>query len=555
MDNNKRISFRQINYSDLIAHPKPKDNFNQTEPSLFQQNLFIKIFLFFLFLFVLVLAQESKNRYLDSERPEMPNFPAPSLRMKALGDDFIGIINDLETDVLYFPSLLPFLETNKIRIVFSPEKWNEKGTANLNLMFPRTFIPQVGLGFHNQLRFYSPKPEYYYSNFSEYNYYSIYHNYYRYNNFGVYQQSVFLSFSITQSLILAPFYNFITSPYQEERINYRESGTDTLNYHKRQSNDRENNNITENQIGLSFSLKMKNNLLNILASNKNGENKIDAKNEDRLSDFYTHEHFYEYDSSYFYDFYQDSIHQLISHTENKTGKGKEQNLKIRWQNETKGKFNLIMDLRKISTDLEGQEVDTSYTNRWSYYSRRWRNNSNPESTETDYDASNEYSRNLLSISGKKEDLIMALAGGYEFIMDKSTKFYVGARSVVAFSKDSIYNVNEEIAGTDTTSQTDSSRSFLTMKVNAINLSLPIGLEYQITKPIMIRAGIAPKFTYEKREFKDEERDYPVSSGISVAFSSSFGLGFIINPRLSIDLYNNGNLFSLGEWLVQGRYRF
>lgn len=555
MVNIKQTSGHQGNYTDLAVPQKSKNNFNQTKPSLFQKYTFIKIFSFFLVLFGLALAQEPAYHFLNPDRPEMPGFPAPSLRMRALGGDFIGIISDLETDVLYYPSLLPFLESNQIRIVFSPDKWDEKGTAGLNLMFPRTFIPRVGLGFQNQLRFYSPMPVFRYYDFSGYEPYSDYFSYLNSSNFDVYQQSVFLSFSITQSFIFAPFYIFVKSPYNEQSMNYDVNGSDTLNYHKRQSSDIMNDDITENEFGLSFSLKMKENLLNIAASLKNGKNQINDTNEGLMRDFSTYENFFEYDSFFSYSYEHDSIHQLIHHTEDKAGKSKEQNLKIRWQNETKGKFNLIMDLSKSSTDMDGQVVDTSYLNRWSYYLRRWRYNSNPESTKTNYDSSREYSRDLLSILGRREDLAVSLAGGYEFSLDRSTNCFVGLKSVISFAKDSIANINEEIKGTDTTSQTDSSRSFLTMKVNAINLSIPFGLEYQIARPIMIRAGIAPKFTYEKREFKDEESVYPVSSGISVAFSSSMGLGFIINPRFSIDLYNNGNLFSLGEWLVQGRYRF
>ena len=545
----------QYNYVNIVAHPKSNNNLNHTKQFQLRLDTFKKIFSFFLVLFVLALAQEPAYQYLDSERPEMAGFPAPGLRMKAFGEGFIGIISDLETDVLYYPSLLPFLESNQIRIVFSPDKWDERGTASLNLMFPRTFIPRVGLGFQNQLRFYNPKPEFYYSDFSGYDPYSNYYSYLSSNNFGAYQQSIFLSFSINQSFIFAPFYTFVKSPYNEERISYAKHNYDTLNYSRSQYSDRINDDITENEFGLSLALKMKENLLHIAASVKNGKNQIEGKNEDQLSDFYSHEYFNEYDSFYSYNFYQDSIHELRSWSEDKTGKGKEQNLKIRWQNEARGKFNLIMDMRKISTDLEGQVGDTSYSNRWSYYFRRWRYNQNPESTETDYDSSLEYYRNLSEASGKMEDLEISLAGGDEFSLDKSINSFVGLKSVISFAKDNIYNINEEISGTDTTSQTDSSRSFLTMKVNAINLSLPIGFEYQITKPIFIRAGCALKFTYKKIEFKDEERDYPVSSGISIGFGSSFGLGFIINPRFSIDLYNNSNLFSLGEWLVQGRYRF
>ncbi len=512
-----------------------------------------KVILILTVIFITTLAQEPAYRYLDSDRPEMPIFPAPSLRMKALGDDFLGIISDLETDVLYFPSLLPFFESNQIRIAFSPDKWDEKGTAGLNLLFPRIFIPQISLGFHNQVRFYSPIPEFYYYDYLRYNYYSDYYSYYKYNNFGVYQQSLFLAFSITQSFSFAPFYNFVTSPYKEERVGFGEYGYDSLDYHKSQYSNKMDNDITENQFGLSLTLKIKENLLNIAASLKNGKNKIDGKNEDHSIDFYAYEHINEYDSSYYYYFHQDSIQQLIRNTEYKTGKGKEKNLKLRWQNERRNKFNLVMDLRKISTDFEGQGVDTSYLNRWSYYFRRWHYPPNPESTETDYDTILEYYQNLSVLSGKIEDLEISLAGGFEFAINKLINTYIGLKSVISFFKDSLYNINDIISGAII--KNDTIRSFVVRKVDAINFSLPMGIEYRIAKPLIIRAGFVSKFSYEKWEFKDEKNEYPISNATSLSFGSTFGLGFKINPRFSFDLYNNGNLFSVGEWLVQARYRF
>jgi opacity protein-like surface antigen len=160
----------------------------------------------------------------------------------------------------------------------------------------------------------------------------------------------------------------------------------------------------------------------------------------------------------------------------------------------------------------------------------------------------------LPFQAKKEVSAISLAGGYETNLTNSLTSFFGLNSVLSFTKDTIYNITEKIFRTDTATQIDSVQSFQIIKIKQVALAIPIGLEYQITKPFVIRTGISPKLTYERWEIKDEKQVYPISDGITISFKSSLGLGFRLTKNLSVDLYNGGELFTSSEWLVQGRYR-
>lgn len=84
----------------------------------------------FLTIFVFGFTQENDYLRLTPERPEMSGFPVPSLRIKALGEDFAGMVSDFETDILSFPALLPFLKSNQIGINFN---------LATNFVFPNWF--------------------------------------------------------------------------------------------------------------------------------------------------------------------------------------------------------------------------------------------------------------------------------------------------------------------------------------------------------------------------------------------------------------------------------
>ncbi len=512
----------------------------------------------FLTIFVFGFAQENGYLRLTPERPKMPGFPAPSLRIKGLGKDFVGMVSDFETDILSFPSLLPFLKSNQIGINFIPERWSEKATANLTLMLPRTFLSRIGLVLQNQVRFFSPKPEFYSYQEDYYRYYGYYNyvqSYFQSYRFGVYQQFLSLPISLSPSFIFAPFHIYIRSPYENERIGYSKYETDTLNYSQHEWSNRINDDITEHQFGVSFALKLGKNSLQVSASLKNGKNERVNEYETNDYDFRTYDYLSQYDSSYYYHFYQSQDIGLTKGSETKTGKLKEQNFLIRWQDEINGKFNLIAGVRRNSRDLAGQEIDTTDLERWDYYYWRWRTYPNPESTDYDCDTTFENTRRIITTSGKGEDLIINLAGGYQFTLTQSLNSFIGFQSTLSFAKDSIYDIAVKTYLADSTFHSDTIADFILNKTDQVGFTIPIGLEYNITKPFVIRTGIMPKFTYEKYEFSDKQRVYPVSKGITLSLISSFGLGFKINQKLSVDLYNRGELFTLSEWQVQTRYRF
>lgn len=202
-----------------------------------------------------------------------------------------------------------------------------------------------------------------------------------------------------------------------------------------------------------------------------------------------------------------------------------------------------------------QAIDTTDLERWDYYYWRWRSYPNPESSDYDCDTTYEDTRRVITTSGKGEGLVISLAGGYQFTLTQSLNSFIGFKSILSFAKDSIADVIVKSYLANSISHTDTIADFILSKTDQLGFTIPIGLEYNITKPVVIRTGIAPKFTYKKYEFSDRQRVYPVSKAITLSLSSSFGLGFKITQKLSVDFYNRGELFTLSEWQVQTRYRF
>ena len=512
-----------------------------------------KIILLILVMFIMSFAQYFNYSWWIQERPLSPIFPALGLRMKSLGEDFLGVISDIETDVLYHPSLLPWLESNQIAILFTPYQNQVNENASLSLLFPKTFIPKVGFGFYNQFQWYGPE---YYQRY--YRYYIEPDNYsHRIDNYSFtsYQQSLFLSFSITQSFSLAPFFDWIKSPFNVKSENYYKYKYDTLNYHQYQTSYSLNDDITAYRFGLSAALKLNEDFLLLTASLSNEKNKIDFDGENQDYWFNTYSWFSQYDSSFYYQFSQSSSEIWEKDTVGKTKNGKNQRFSFRWRRVAKEWQGFTLDLSKFSADLSGQELDTCYSENWYYDFERWRHYPNPESTETTNDTFHNYYRKLCDFTGKTEGINMSIASGWKIPVSEFINCFIGLKSVINLFKDSVQEIGKEIFATDTTSYEDSLISCRVLNSNKIVFSVPIGLECQVVSPVFIRAGITPKFTYEKQGFKDEMREYPDTETKNLTFIRSFGLGFKLNPKFTIDLYNNGNLFSLGEWLVQGRYRF
>jgi hypothetical protein len=509
-----------------------------------------KVILLILVMFIMSFAQYFNYSWWMPERPLSPMFPASGLRIKSLGDDFLGVVSDIETDVLYHPSLLPWLESNQIAILYTPYQYPVNENVSLGLLFPKTFIPRVGFGFHNQFQWYGP--EYLQRYYIERDYYSR-----RFDNYSFtsYQQSLFLSFSVTQSFSLAPFFDWVKSPFDVKSEDYYKYEYDTLNYYQYQTSYSLNDDITAYRFGVSAALKLKEDFLLLAASLNNEKNEIDFDGEGETYRFNTYYNFYTYDSSYYDYFTQYSNKLWEKDTAGKARTGKEQRLSFRWRQETERWLGFNVDLSKFSADLNGQELDTGYNENWYYDFERWRNYPNPESTEITNDTTHDYYRKLRDFTGKTEGINMSIASGWKVPVSDFINCFIGLKSVINLFKDSVQETGNEIFATDTTRHEDLLNSYQVFNSNKFVFSIPIGLECHVVSPVFIRAGITPKFTYEKQSFKDETREYPDTKTKNLTFIRSFGLGFKLNPKFTVDLYNKGNLLSLGEWFVQGRYRF
>jgi hypothetical protein len=78
-------------------------------------------------------------------RPEEPEFPIPSLRVKALGENFLGIVSDIESDILLNSALLPLLKSNYINLSFLPyaDRYGLKYPIAFTFFAPKIFNTEL----------------------------------------------------------------------------------------------------------------------------------------------------------------------------------------------------------------------------------------------------------------------------------------------------------------------------------------------------------------------------------------------------------------------------
>ncbi len=86
------------------------------------------------------------------------------------------------------------------------------------------------------------------------------------------------------------------------------------------------------------------------------------------------------------------------------------------------------------------------------------------------------------------------------------------------------------------------------------ISLPVGMEYSIAV-ITLRFGT--KFFYDFRSLREASEDSVAVQDIShdLNYEYSFGFGWKPHRRLTLDLYNTGNLTLLSNWGLYIRYAF
>ncbi|MEO0070786.1 MAG: hypothetical protein ABIK39_01690 [candidate division WOR-3 bacterium] len=513
----------------------------------------IKRILFCLsFLSATVFAGKPPIIYWDlEERPEEPPFPVLSLRVKALGEEFLGIVADLRSDILLNPSLIPLLEENEVAITFLPNMPGLYYRQNLiasSVFLPKLFIRQLGFGAHNQFTSFS------------YGYQSFYYDYYlRDEDFSSFQQSLFLPWSLSPLLKLALSYTFTRSPLEieggYESENYEIENKDTVNIRRYTYGSQLADILSSHQFGLGTTFNFSTHLLQLTFSYKKGKNEIDyhQNSEDYL--LHTDSSFYTYDSSYHYLFWRRVDYLTTGGEVDDSKEGNEIKFTGRFSKAVEGekRFNALLNLAKSSANLKGRERDSSYNFHKDSVYERWQNYPNPESTDIDTRTLTEYFTKNLNISGRTEKITGVFGLGYEYPINKSLKGFWGLKTVWAMEKDSVQKEGLEIF-TDSLTDSNLVSNYQVNNINTLTMAIPLGLEYKISS-LILRGGITPKFTYQKSIFKDERKTYPDLASYVLDIAYSWGITWRVLERLSFDAYNSGNLFTLKDWLIQFSYWF
>lgn len=522
------------------------------------------------------------RRLVEEQRPEEPAFPVVSLRLKGLGDEFIGIISDLENDILVNPSLLPLLKSNSASLILFPYYGKYYWTGNsvaTSLLFPITFIPKLSFGVQNQLV---------YSGTGYYDKYNYHYDgdefYYQQYDFLSYQQSVFLAFALSPTFRISPFWTFARSPYKEEAGNDREycdlENNDTTYISRHHSKSQFDDKYNYHQLGLAASYDFDDNSFQFVGSWKKGDD--DIKSNSIGEDYWMQSSFYywTYDSSYRYSFH------LTRNFDNDTVYAKatqnfdEMKFALRWQKEIQSdqKFNTLLDFNKSSFDLSGNEFDSSYSLRYDSSFQRWRSYPDDETTSTEAVTSYTRYTKSLALSGQGDVFNVRFGLGYESPLTKNLKGFIGIKSLLGTGRDSILRQGLEISESvtypipvtiirneiiipfqqqwfDTIIDTNQIFTFEVTHRKSLNVSLPLGLEYNILPPLTIRGGITAKVSYEKSGLKNEWKEFPEVVNKGIDFYYSFGLGLKLGKRFSLDGYNAGNIFTVRDWIAQIRYTF
>jgi len=486
------------------------------------------------------------QRFYYQERPQEPSFPNISNRVRALGEDFSGIISDLETDVLQNPSLAALLESKSIGITFLPYYYSTFPPTLLTLLLPNFLVSKFALGFHNQFVYtksgYLETDANYYNNFwsSQYSYIS-------------YQQIFFLAFTPSEHFSIAPFYIFTKSPYQEQNSgDWSQNYNNTNTYSSNSTSDYEDN-ILYHQFGIGTTFNCRASSFQITAAFKKGDNKIKFDADANNDMFYTYSYLFEYDSSY--DFYQYWRYDNETDTRNidKTKKVNELNIDFRWQKEIDddNTFNTLLRFTKSSANLTGSELGDSYETEIDSSLHRWSNYPYPESTEVNVSTDIDGNKDSSHITGTTNSLNLTLGLGYETHLSRRLNGFIGVKSILGIATDTSSKLGVRITTIDTITDTTGISGSQLIKSKSLSVAMPLGLEYKLLSSLSIRAGFTPKFSYNQSGLTTHNQIENVKGFLLY----SFGIGYIFRDKFSIDTYNYGNLSSLSNWNIQFKYMF
>ena len=493
-------------------------------------------------------ANSLDNKYY-TQIPNIPVFPVISTRMKMLDQDFIGVISDIESDITMNPSLLSLLKYNEVGVTILPYiKDNIGFPVSLYFLYPKLFSSRVGFGFQNQYEHSSAATNYITNDLYTHKQYE----------FWAYQHLFFLSFSVTPKLNLAPFYTTINSRYQNENeYNFPLEASDSFNY-THYSISRFNNNFHSQQVGLGMKYGWKNNSLEFSISLQKERNQDNGTGLDSTWGIYNWTYSNIFDSSYHY--YLDKTIYFDKYMDNNQGTRQNNILRLaaRWSKEVNNndRINSIFDFDynsgvPISSNYDSIlhfSLDSSY--------HRWRNYPYSESTMVIVENEQTYDKHFNDISGKYTETKLSVGVGCENAITKFIQGFVGFESIFSLDNDSTLKEYIDIESANGVSDTQKTFTYSINRSKYVVISVPVGWEYKMFSPLIIRWGMTPTVSLEWTKAKlDYETMYYNSHYETLEWKYAIGLEYKVNKTLSLNAYNIGNLFNIKEFALQVKYIF
>jgi hypothetical protein len=362
-----------------------------------------------------------------------------------------------------------------------------------------------------------------------------------------------LAFTPSEHFSVAPFYIFTKSPYREQSSNdYSRNENNSYN-ELYNSTGQYDDNVLYHQFGIGTTFNCPTNSFQVTAGFTKGDNKTKIDADFYRNLFYTNSYLYEYDSSY--DFYQywRSNNETDTRNIDKTKKVNELNIGFRWQKQLDddNTFNTLVCFSKSSADLSGSELGNSYEIDIDSSLHRWRHLSYPESTEINGATDMERNIDSSAIKGTIKSLNLTLGLGYETHLNRKLVGFIGLKSILGIVTDTSSKLGIKFTTIDTLTDTTGISGSQLVKRKNLSVALPLGLEYKLISSITIRAGLTPKFTYDKSGLTTHNQIENVKGFLLY----SFGVGYNFRDKFIIDTYNYGNLGTLNNWNFQFKYLF
>ena len=436
------------------------------------------------------------------------------VKMNSLGEYFIYLVPDVETDIEAFPAHLNFLEQRNIILKASRNYPPKKIGLNV---YPLLGNISYGLktNFASSGKYYSS-----YESYKSDYYYSL-------SNYSEFDIKNFLSLQLNNGFYIGMKFNWkkawATGDYESEATNLP-----NYNYYRKSSHYQE---MDDDTYSAGFNLHFGNIIRKDISISYNKNDYNELYNSERI-----------YDREY-----SDDGHRYFDSSlsnESDISKTEEYRFDVLFEKMRMRKFKRLY----LSALYHIEEVAM-------YYYRE----DDDRSYDNDTLSSSEWIYSKATTTTKNRYYQTEIGWGQNWIRNKLQLFY-GIRLQGSYSntktdktEESViisYETYNDSASTDTTSFEDALFGIEDREWQA-SLMLPLGMEYQLTKYLTIYAGLGYKITRKLVDYPNSIKFYYWITG---GYQSA-GIKFKPIKNLELGLNLNGDLAHFKNWLVEIIYLF